>query len=88
MSIPVIQSLYATVFDSPLRYSPDLKLQPRQIKEWRWLDNKAQRLEITLRDDIVFHDGSRLTTRIGSSACTSNPIRSYRARAIVLLVTT
>ena len=61
VSIPTIQGVYQTVFDSPLRYSANLKLQPRQIKEWKWVDNKATRLEITLRDDILFHDGSKLT---------------------------
>jgi peptide/nickel transport system substrate-binding protein len=61
LSIPSIQNLYETVFDSPLRYSPDLKLSPRQITQWKWVDDKATRLEITLRDDILFHDGSRMT---------------------------
>ena len=61
LSIPANQAIYASVFDSPLRYSPQLKLQPRQVKEWKWVDNKATRLEITLRDDILFHDGTRLT---------------------------
>jgi peptide/nickel transport system substrate-binding protein len=60
-SIPTIQCIYETVFDSPLRYSHDLKLQPRQVTQWKWVDDKATRLEITLRDDILFHDGSRLT---------------------------
>jgi len=66
LSIPNIQALYATVFDSPLRYSPHLELQPRQIKEWRWVDQKATRLEITLRHDILFHDGTPLK-RIGDT---------------------
>ena len=61
LSIPTIQNLYQSVFDSPLRYSPQLTLQPRQVTEWKWADDKATRLEITLRDDIVFHDGTRLT---------------------------
>ena len=61
LSIPGIQNLYETVFDSPLRYSPDLKLSPRQITEWKWVDDKATRLQITLRDDILFHDGSKMT---------------------------
>ena len=61
VSIPAIQNLYQCVFDSPLRYSPHLKLEPRQVKEWKWADNKATRLEITLRADILFHDGSRMT---------------------------
>jgi peptide/nickel transport system substrate-binding protein len=61
LSIPAIQNLYATVFDSPLRYSPDLKLSPRQITDWKWADDKATRLEMTLRDDVLFHDGSKMT---------------------------
>ena len=61
VSIPTIQGVYQTVFDSPLRYSKDLKLQPRQFKEWKWQDAKATRLEVTLRDDILFHDGSKMT---------------------------
>ena len=61
LSIPGIQNLYETVFDSPLRYSPELKLGPRQVTEWTWVDDRATRLEITLRDDIFFHDGSKMT---------------------------
>lgn len=62
MTVPPAQSIYETVFDSPLRYSAKLKLEGRQIREWKWQDKNAQRLEVTLRDDILFHDGSRLTT--------------------------
>jgi peptide/nickel transport system substrate-binding protein len=56
------QSLYKAVFDSPLQYSPDLQLMPRLISEWRWQDQQKTRLEITLRRDVLFHDGSPLTT--------------------------
>ncbi|WP_429497129.1 ABC transporter substrate-binding protein [Robbsia andropogonis] len=62
VTVPQAQSIYTTVFDSPLRYSPKLVLQPRQIKSWKWQDKNAQRLEVELRDDILFHDGSKLTT--------------------------
>lgn len=61
VTIPNIQGIYQSVFDSPLRFSADGRLQARQFKEWRWTDNTATRLEVTLRDDIVFHDGSRMT---------------------------
>ncbi len=61
VSIPTIQAIYHSVFDSPLRYSPQLKLEPRQITQWKWVDDKATRLQITLRSDILFHDGSRMT---------------------------
>lgn len=61
LSIPTIQSLYQSVFESPLHYSPRLKLEPRQVKEWKWVDDKATRLQITLRDDILFQDGTKMT---------------------------
>ncbi|HWK46622.1 MAG TPA: ABC transporter substrate-binding protein [Stellaceae bacterium] len=56
------QSVFKAVFDSPLQYSPDLKLQPRLIKEWKWQDPDKKRLEITLRDGILFQDGSPMTS--------------------------
>jgi peptide/nickel transport system substrate-binding protein len=62
ITVPQAQSIYTTVFDSPLRYSPKLVLEGRQISAWKWQDKTAQRLEVTLRDDIFFHDGSKLTT--------------------------
>jgi peptide/nickel transport system substrate-binding protein len=58
---PQPQSIYESVFDSPLRYSPTLQLQGRQITSWKWQDKNSQRLEVTFRDDIYFHDGSKLT---------------------------
>ena len=62
VTFPAGQSIYKSVFDSPLHYSADLKLTPRIIREWHWQDKDARRLEVTLRDDVTFHDGSKLTT--------------------------
>lgn len=62
VTFPVGQSIFKCVYDSPLTYSSDQKLQPRQIASRKWLDDNSTRLEITLRDDIFFHDGSKLTT--------------------------
>ena len=62
VTFPVGQSIFKCVYDSPLTYSPDQKLLPRQIKDRKWLNDDNTRLEITLRDDIFFHDGSKLTT--------------------------
>lgn len=62
VTFPAGQSIYKSVFDSPLTYSADLKLQPRIVREWKWQDKEAKRLEVTLRDDVLFHDGSKLTT--------------------------
>lgn len=62
VTFPAGQSLYKAVFDSALFIDGDLKLQPALIKSWRWLDDKNMRLGIVLRDDVTFHDGSKLTT--------------------------
>ena len=56
------QSVYKAIFDSPLHYSPDLKLQPRLIAAWAFQDPEKRRLEITLRDGVLFQDGTTLTT--------------------------
>lgn len=61
VTFPAGQSIYKCVFDSPLHYSTDQRLLPRQIKERKWLDEANTRLEITLQDGITFHDGSPLT---------------------------
>lgn len=54
-----VQSLYKCVFDSPLTQAPDLKPLPNLVKAWRWRDKLT--LEIELRDDATFHDGSKVT---------------------------
>jgi peptide/nickel transport system substrate-binding protein len=62
VTFPVGQSVFKCVYDSPLHWSSDQKLQPRQITERKWLDDNSTRLAVTLRDDIFFHDGSKMTT--------------------------
>lgn len=62
LTLPAAQPIYATVFDTPLRYDAALKLEPRQITQWKWEDDAKQRLAVTLREDITFHDGSPLST--------------------------
>ncbi|MFZ5691205.1 MAG: ABC transporter substrate-binding protein [Pseudomonadota bacterium] len=62
VTFPVGQSIFKCVYDSPLHWSSDQKLQPRQIAQRKWLDDNSTRLQINLRDDIFFHDGSKLTT--------------------------
>ena len=56
------QSLFKAVFDSPLQYSPDLKLMPRLVTAWGFQDAEKKRLEITLREGVLFHDGTPLTS--------------------------
>jgi len=49
------------VFDPPLVQNEKLELVPHVIDEWTWSeDGKA--LRIRLRDDILFHNGDKLTT--------------------------
>ncbi len=53
--------LYRSVFDSPLIQSSDhLKIVPNVISAWKWAD-EGNTLELTFRDDVVFHNGDKLT---------------------------
>lgn len=61
VTFPAGQSIYKAVFDSPTFVGGDLQAGPRQIKAWKWLDDTGTQLEVQLRDDIFFHDGSPLT---------------------------
>ncbi|MCW5772151.1 MAG: hypothetical protein KIT16_10985 [Rhodospirillaceae bacterium] len=53
--------IYRSVFDSPLKQSPDLKLGPNLVTAWKWLDDKGKTLELTFRSDVVFHNGDPFT---------------------------
>ena len=53
-------SILNCVFDSPLGQNPDMSLVPRVVKEWKWSADKMA-LDVKLRDDVVFHNGDKLT---------------------------
>ncbi len=53
-------SLFKCVFDQPLTYTPDLKLSPAIVTAWQ-ASPDGKTLELTLRDDVSFHNGDRLT---------------------------
>ncbi|MAD46274.1 MAG: hypothetical protein CMI02_13670 [Oceanospirillaceae bacterium] len=60
--IPQATSLYKTVFDQPLEYDADNKLQPGVVKEYNWIGDDGLTLELILRDDVYFHNGDKLTS--------------------------
>ena len=60
---PTTSSITKCVFDSPMDLSPDLKLIPNVVTGYRWLDKAGLAFELNLRDDVVFHNGDRLTSQ-------------------------
>lgn len=61
-SLAGVQSLYKCVFDQPLDQAPDLSVVPGVVSRWGYLDGTdGLALGLDLRDDVSFHDGSRLT---------------------------
>src|ERR1700733_2791042 len=49
------------VFDQPLGQTPDLALIPFLFKKWEMSD-KSTSLAFELQDEVVFHNGDKLTT--------------------------
>lgn len=49
------------MFDGLTTLGPALEPVPQIAKSWRWIDDLTA--EYTLRDDVIFHDGSPLTAR-------------------------
>jgi peptide/nickel transport system substrate-binding protein len=59
--VPDAQPIFKMVFDQPLDQDPKLKLIPNVVKSWE-LAPDARSLPIELRDDVVFHNGDKMTT--------------------------
>ena len=59
-TVPDTQPIYKLVFDQPLDQAPDLKLIPKLVKTWK-LAPDALSLTLDFRDDVTFHDGSKMT---------------------------
>jgi dipeptide transport system substrate-binding protein len=85
VTFPVGQSIFKCVYDSPLHYSSDQKLQSRQIVSRKWLDDNSTRLEITLRDNMLFHDGSKVTTEDVKYSWVTRPQKDKRLAVAGLL---
>jgi peptide/nickel transport system substrate-binding protein len=58
---PDAQPIYKMVFDQPLNQDPKLALIPALITKWE-LAPDARTLTVDLRDDVTFHDGSKMTS--------------------------
>ena len=59
-TVPDTQPIYKMVFDQPLDQAPDLKLIPKLVKTWN-LAPDALSLTLDFRDDVKFHDGTKMT---------------------------
>ncbi|MFZ3121056.1 MAG: ABC transporter substrate-binding protein [Variovorax sp.] len=55
-------ALFKCVFDQPLEYTPDSKLQPGVVTAYQWLDKDGLVLQLDFRDDVYFHNGDKLTS--------------------------
>jgi peptide/nickel transport system substrate-binding protein len=58
--VPDAQPIFKMVFDQPLDQDPKLKLIPNVVKSWA-LAEDGKSLPVELRDDVVFHNGDKLT---------------------------
>jgi dipeptide transport system substrate-binding protein len=58
---PDAQPIFKAVFDQPLDQDPQLKLIPHLIKKWE-LAPDALSMAVELRDDVVFHNGDKMST--------------------------
>jgi dipeptide transport system substrate-binding protein len=58
---PDAQPIFKAVFDQPLDQDAQLKLIPHLIKAWE-LAPDGSSMAVELRDDVVFHNGDKMTT--------------------------
>lgn len=57
---PDAQPLFKMVFDQPIDQNPKLELIPSLVTKWQ-LAPDGLSMPIELRDDVVFHDGAKMT---------------------------
>jgi peptide/nickel transport system substrate-binding protein len=60
-SSPAVQSIFKAIFDPYVDQNPDLSFRPAALTKWRWINDKSA-IELTLRKDMIWHDGSPVTT--------------------------
>ena len=59
--VPDAQPIFKMVFDQPLDQDLKLNLIPNVIKSWE-LAGDGKSLPVELRDDVVFHNGDKMTS--------------------------
>jgi peptide/nickel transport system substrate-binding protein len=59
-TVPDAQPIYKLVFDQPIFQQPDLTFGPGLFKTWK-LSDDGLAFEVEMRDDVTFHDGSKMT---------------------------
>lgn len=57
---PDAQPLYKSVFDQPIEQDADLNFVPSLFTEWDLAEDGLS-LSFSIRDDVVFHDGTPMT---------------------------
>lgn len=60
-SLPVMP-LMKCLNDQPFTIGPSGKVEPAIAKEFKWLGKDGRAFELTLRDDVTFHNGDKLTS--------------------------
>lgn len=55
-------SIYRSVFDAALDIDEKGVLRPGVVSAWRWKDATGTVLELDFRDDVLFHNGDKLTS--------------------------
>lgn len=55
-------SIYRSVFDTAIDIDEKGVLRPGVVAAWRWKDTEGKVLELDLRDDVLFHNGDKLTS--------------------------
>lgn len=58
--VPDAQSIFKLVFDQPLDQNPALDLIPHLVTKWQLAEDGLS-MPVELRDDVVFHNGDRMT---------------------------
>jgi peptide/nickel transport system substrate-binding protein len=59
-TVPDAQPIYKLVFNQPIGQNPKLELVPELLTKWE-LAADGRSMTVELRDDVTFHDGSKMT---------------------------